>query len=134
MTRLRRLVFLISWKTTGKQMAVYHSELTVLRCYSGTIATYPVFPKNRQSFSWKCFVCEQLLLDLTHLETPIQSAAVYFQAHTRKSTIHNLPRCHRRVSKQRDPIFGAFLLANRPLAFFFERLTNCVAFNANKFF
>ena len=28
---LRRLVFLISWKTTGKQMVVYHSELTVLR-------------------------------------------------------------------------------------------------------
>ena len=37
--RLRRLVFLISWKTTGKQMVVYHSKLTVLCCSSGTIAT-----------------------------------------------------------------------------------------------
>ena len=119
MIRLLRLVFLISWKTTGQQMAVYHSEFNVLRCSSGTIATFPVFPKNRQSFAWKCFVCEKLLLDLTHLETPIQSAAVYFQAHTRKSTIHNLPQCHRRVSKQRDPIFGAFLSPNRPRAFFF---------------
>ena len=29
----------------GKQIVVYHSELTVLRCSSGMIATYPVFPK-----------------------------------------------------------------------------------------
>ena len=28
---------------------------------------------------------EQLLLDLAHLGTPIQSTAVYFRAHTRKS-------------------------------------------------
>ena len=28
--RLRRLVFLISWRTIGKQMVVHHSELTVL--------------------------------------------------------------------------------------------------------
>ena len=33
------VVFLISWKTTGKQMAVYHSELA--------IATCPVFPKKQ---------------------------------------------------------------------------------------
>ena len=39
--RLRRLVFLISWKTTGKQLVVYHSELAVLRYSSGTIATFP---------------------------------------------------------------------------------------------
>ena len=26
---------------------VYHSELTVLRCSSGTIATSPVFPKKQ---------------------------------------------------------------------------------------
>ena len=45
--RLRRLVFLISWKTTGKQMVVYHSQLTVLRCSSGTIATCLVFPKKQ---------------------------------------------------------------------------------------
>ena len=44
--RLRRLVFLISWKTTGKQMVMYHSELTVLHCSCGTIATCPVFPKK----------------------------------------------------------------------------------------
>ena len=46
--------------------------------------------------------------DLTHLETPIQSTAIYFRAHTRKSTIHHLLRCHRRVSKHRDRIFEHF--------------------------
>ena len=75
--------------------------------------------KNRQSFAWKCFVPEQLLLDLAHLEIPIQSTAVYFRAHTLKSTIHYLLRCHRHVSKQRDCIFGEFLSANRHEPFFF---------------
>ena len=42
-------------------------------------------------------------------------------------------RCHRRVPKHRDRIFGAFLSINRHKAFF-ERLTNCVGSNANKFF
>ena len=42
--------------------------------------------------AWKCFVCEQLLLELAHLEIPTQSTAVYFRAYTRKSTIHHLSR------------------------------------------
>ena len=91
------------------------------------------FRKNRRSFAWKCFVREQLLLDLAHLETPIQSTAVYFRAHTLESTIHHLWRCHRRISKHHDCIFGAFLSTNRYEPFF-ERLTNCVRSNANKFF
>ena len=45
--RLRRLVFPISWRTTAKQIVVYHSELTVLRCSSGTIAKCTVFPKKQ---------------------------------------------------------------------------------------
>ena len=45
--RLRWLILLISWTTTGKLMVVYHSELTVLRCSSGTIGTCPVFPKKQ---------------------------------------------------------------------------------------
>ena len=89
--------------------------------------------KNRRSFAWKCFVHDQLLLDLAHLETPIQSTAIYFRAHTRKSTIHHLSRCHRRVSKHHDRIFGAFLSTNQQEALF-ERLTNCVGLKANKFF
>ena len=131
--RLRRLVFLISWKITGKQMIMYHLELTVLCCSSGTIATCPVFLKKKLSFAWKCFVRKQLLLDFDHLETTIQTTAVYFRAHKRKSTIHQLSQCHRRVSKHRDHIFGAFLSTNRHEPFF-EGLTNCVGFNANKYF
>ena len=61
-------------------------------CTNGTIATCP---------------------DLAHLETPVQLTAVYFRAYTRKSTINNLSRCHRHVSKHRDRIFGAFLSTNR---------------------
>ena len=71
------------------------------------------FRKNRRSFAWKCFVCELVLLDLAHLETTIQLTAVYSRAHTRKSTIHHLLGCHRRVSKHRDLIFVVFLSTNR---------------------
>ena len=60
------------------------------------------FFKNRLSFAWKCFMREQLLLDLAHLETTIQSTVVYLRAHIRKSTIGHLSWSHRRVSKQRD--------------------------------
>ena len=55
------------------------------------------FRKNRRSLAWKCFVSEQLLLDLAHLETAIQSTAVYVWNHTRKSMIYHLVRCHSRV-------------------------------------
>ena len=90
------------------------------------------FRKIRRSFAWKSFVREQLLLDLAYLETPIQSTVVYFRAHTRKSTIHHLSRCHRRVSKHRYRLIRAFLLTNRhePV---FERLTTCMGSNENKF-
>ena len=70
---------------------------------------------------------EQLLLDLAYLQTPIQLTAVYFRAHTRKSTIHHMSRCHRGVLKHRDPIFGAFLSTNR-LESFYERLGNYVGY------
>ena len=135
MIRFRRLIFLIAWKTTNKQMlVVYHSELTVL-CCSSVIRLRHVqfFRKNRRSFAWKCFVREQLLLDLTHLETPIQSTAVYFRVYTLRSTIHHQSRCHRHVSKHRNRIFGAFLSTKRHKPFF-ERLKYCMGFNANKFF
>ena len=45
--RLRRLVFLTSWKTTVKQMFVYHLKLTVLSCSRGTNTTWPCFPKKK---------------------------------------------------------------------------------------
>ena len=133
MIHRRRLVFLISEKTTGKQLVVYHSELTVLCSSSATIATYSVFPKNRRSFAWQCLVGEQLLLDLAHIETPLQSSALYFRAHKRKSTIYHLSRCHRRVSKHRGCIFRAFLSLNRHDPFF-SAIEKYVESNANNFF
>jgi len=39
------LLFIVYWmhpKTSGKQIVVYRSELTVLRCPSGKVATWPV--------------------------------------------------------------------------------------------
>ena len=69
--RLRRLDFLISWKTAGKQVVVYDSELTILRCSCA----------SNLYWIW-----------------PIQSTDVYFQDHTRTSTIHHVSRCDRRVS------------------------------------
>ena len=47
MIRRRLFVFLISPKTSGKQMVMYHSWLTVLRCTNGTVATWLVFPKKQ---------------------------------------------------------------------------------------
>ena len=69
--------------------------------------------KNRRAFAWKCFVWEQLLLDLAHLEIPILSTAVYFRAHKRKYMIHHLSRCHRRVSKHRDFFWAIDKLTTR---------------------
>ena len=104
--RLRRLIFLISWKTTGKQMVVYHSELTILRCSSGTIATCPVFHKKQ------AIICLKVLRALATFVGLVSSlnthTAIYFRAHTRKSTIHHLSRCHSRDSNHRDCISEAF--------------------------
>ena len=36
-----------------KQMILYYSELTVLRCSSGTIAICPVFPKKQAIICWE---------------------------------------------------------------------------------
>ena len=49
------------------QIIVYHSELTVLSYSSGTIATCPVFPIKQAIIGLE--EREQLLLDLSHLET-----------------------------------------------------------------
>lgn len=46
---MRRFLFffLISLKTVGKQIVVYHSALTVLRSSNGMVATCPVQPKKQ---------------------------------------------------------------------------------------
>ena len=104
-----------NWQTNGCLPLRIDCVVLVVRLRHGQS-----FRKNRRSFAWKCFVREQLLLDLAHLETPIQSTTIHFRAHTRKSTIHHLSRCHRRVSKHHNRIFGAFLLTNRHETFFWQ--------------
>lgn len=45
--------FYISLVTFGKQMAVYHSELTILRSFKDTVTIWPVFPqKTSDHFLW----------------------------------------------------------------------------------
>lgn len=44
--RLRRLIFVISWKITGKPMVVCHSKFTVLRCSSGMVGQVRFFQKT----------------------------------------------------------------------------------------
>ena len=41
--------------TFGKQMVVYHSELNVLQCSSGTVATWPVLQKKQANICNKIF-------------------------------------------------------------------------------
>ena len=53
MIRLLLFVFRISPKISGKQIVVYHSELTVLRCSSETVATWPVLPKKQATICFK---------------------------------------------------------------------------------
>ena len=52
MMRNPLLFFWNSPKTLGKQIVVYHSELPVLWCSSGTVATWPVLQKTQVTF---CF-------------------------------------------------------------------------------
>ena len=83
-------------------MVAYHTELSVLRCYSDMVATCPVFPKSREPFGWKCFVREQFLLASLHLKTPKSRLLFIF------GLIHIMSRCRRRVSKHRYRIFLYF--------------------------
>ena len=117
------ILVVISCKTTGKQMVVYHSELTVLRCSSGTIATCPVVPKKQ------AIIC----LEVLRARANFVGFGSSWNTHTVDCSllsIHHLSRCHRRISKHRDRNFGVFLSTNRHEPFF-ERLTNCVGSNAN---
>ena len=59
MIRLFFCFFRISPMTSGKQMVVYHSELTVLRFSSTTDATWPLMPKKQ------AIICFDVLLPRT---------------------------------------------------------------------
>ena len=56
MIRLLLFVYRISPKTLGKQIVVFHSELTVLRCSSGTVANWPVLAKKQATICFEVFL------------------------------------------------------------------------------
>ena len=82
------------------------------------------FGKNRQSFAWKCFVLEQLLLNFAHLENPYSRLLFTF------GLIRVNPRfitCHDVIDVfQSTPIeFLEHFFRPINTSHFFERLTNC---------
>ena len=70
--------FFISPKTSSKQIIVYHSELTFLRCTNGTIETAPVFPKKQSTIWFEVIRAQTTFVGIARL----------------RSTIHHLSRCH----------------------------------------
>ena len=47
---------LVRFSTLGKKILVYHSELTVLRCSSGTVATLTVLQKKQATICLEVFL------------------------------------------------------------------------------
>ena len=109
MMRLLFFDFRISAKTLGKQIVVYHSELTALRCAGGTTNDQFCW-RNRRPSASKCFFHEQLSLDLAHLRRP---TFVLSRAHTHWSMIRHLWRSYKRLLKHRERIFPTFRCTNR---------------------
>ena len=129
MNRLLLFVFRISPKTLGKQIVVYHSELTVLWCSSRTVATWPVVWRNRRPSASKCFFHEQHSLDLARHRRPTWWTVVLFRAHTHRSMARHLWN----LLTHRDRILPTFLYTNRYEPSF-ERLLNCAGSNEKKSF
>lgn len=88
--RRRLFVFFISLKTSGKQMEVYHSELTVPRSYKSTYRMTRFTKKNKRTFVKNCSENEQPFLVSVHLEAPTQSTAAYVLDHKLRSMFRYL--------------------------------------------
>ena len=130
---LRRLVFLIACKTTGKQMVVYHSELTVLRCSSGKIATCSVFPTNTGDHLLGSASCVNnfcwIWLILKH-----PYSVLFTFGHIRVNPRFILCPDVIDVLRSTTIVFLEHFFRAIGTSVFLERLTNCVGSNANKLF
>ena len=131
-TMFRRLLFVfrISPKTSGEQIVVNHSELTVLRCSSGTAATWPVLQKNQAT------ICNEVILPQPtfvgfSLDSKSHSVDCCFVSDI--SLICQLWRSYKRLLQHHHRIFPTFLYANRHEPFF-EWMSNCAASNDKKSF
>ena len=62
---------------------MHHSELTVLRCSSGTVATWPVLPKKQAIICVEAIFPQKLSLDLARLRRPTRWTVVSFEFNRR---------------------------------------------------
>ena len=99
--------FLVRFSNFFKEIVVYHSELTVQRCSSGTVATRPVLPKKQHllrsdfytnNFRWIWFV----------FEGPHGVLFFCFGLIRIWSMIRHLWRSYKRLLKHRVHIFQHF--------------------------
>ena len=109
---------------------VYHSELTVLRCSSGTVATWAVLPKKQSTI---CFEVIFLQTIFDRFGSGSRWTVDLFRGHTYRSMIRHLWRSYKRLLRHRQRIFPTFLYSNRHEPFF-KCLSNCAGYNKNKSF
>lgn len=74
-----RFVLRISPMTTGKQIDLYQSALTVLRTSKATVTICPACSASQH------YMNEHYLLVSVHFETPKQWIVVYFRTRTNRS-------------------------------------------------
>ena len=65
--------------------------------------------RNRRPSASKCFLHEQLSLDLARLRRPTRWSVVLFRAHTPRCSLRHLWWSNKRLLKHRDRIFETFL-------------------------
>ena len=58
---------LVRFSNFAKEIVMYHSKLTVLRCSSGTVATWPVLLKKQVCICFVVVFPQQLSLDLDRI-------------------------------------------------------------------
>ena len=104
-------VFRISPKTLGKQIVVYHLELTVLRCSSATVVTWPVLLQKRATICFEIIFTQTTFIGFgsgskTHMMNCFFVSGLYAQ-------IHDSWRSYKRLFKHRHRSFPTFLYTNR---------------------
>ena len=116
--------FLISWNSTGKQMVVYHSQLTLLRYSNGTNAKEEKKGDHLLG-SASCasnFCWIWLILKYPYSRLLFARNLWFIRVNPRFITSHDIIDVFRRT---------AIVFRHKP---FFEQLTNCVGSKANIFF
>ena len=133
MIRLHLFDFRISRKTSGTQIVVCHSELTVLHCSRGIFATEAVLSKKQASICVEVFAPRTSFIRFgssskTHTVDCcfVSGSYVYIHYSSPVTILYTfLKHC--------DRILRTFLYTNRHEPFF-ERMSNCAVSNEKKSF